>query len=202
MYFFNCANFWKKDFSQSGRSSLYNCTMYSVQCNGTLDEIRVITRWVKKKNRNWSIQTDQCYCYRPRKTPLQSSPKTFESTSLTEKNRKLLKAVGSRPGAMYGFCKIHRASVEHCPPFRTTFSALNSPTYKRVNCLVPILKRLKTNEFTIKDSLHFAEEIIDQQPDVFMGSLDVDSLFTNIAFEKTIEICTNWLFKESETVEG
>ena len=121
---------------------------------------------------------------------------------MTEKNRKLLKAVSSRPGAMYRFCKIHKASVEHGPPFGTIFSALNSPTYKRVNCLVPIFKRLKTNEFTIKDSLHFAEEIIDQQPDVFMGSLDVDSLFTNIAFEKIIEICTNWLFKESETVEG
>ena len=35
-----------------------------------------------------------------------------------------------------------------------------------------------------------------------MGSLDVDSLFTNIALEETIEICTNKLFKESETVEG
>ena len=35
-----------------------------------------------------------------------------------------------------------------------------------------------------------------------MGSLDVDSLFTNIPLEETIEICTNELFKESETVES
>ena len=35
-----------------------------------------------------------------------------------------------------------------------------------------------------------------------MGSLDVDSLFTNIALEETIGMCTNELFKESETVEG
>ena len=35
-----------------------------------------------------------------------------------------------------------------------------------------------------------------------MGSLDVYSLFTNIPSEETIEICTNELFKESETVEG
>ena len=34
-----------------------------------------------------------------------------------------------------------------------------------------------------------------------MGSLDVDSLFTNIPLEETTEICTNELFKESETVE-
>ena len=61
---------------------------------------------------------------------------------------------------------------------------------------------LTTNEFTVKGSFHFAEEIVDQQHDLFMGSLDVDSLFTNIPLEETIEICTNELFKESETVEG
>ena len=35
-----------------------------------------------------------------------------------------------------------------------------------------------------------------------MGSLDVDSLFTNIALEETIEICSNELFKETATVKG
>ena len=35
-----------------------------------------------------------------------------------------------------------------------------------------------------------------------MGCLDVDSLFTNIPLEKTIEICANELFKVSLTVEG
>ena len=35
-----------------------------------------------------------------------------------------------------------------------------------------------------------------------MASLDVDFLFTNIPLEETIEIFTNELFKESETVEG
>ena len=72
------------------------------------------------------------------------------------------------------------------------------------NCffLVPILKPLRTNEFTVKDSFHFAEEIVDQQHNLFMGSLDVDSLFTSIPLEETIEICTSELFKEYETVEG
>ena len=34
-----------------------------------------------------------------------------------------------------------------------------------------------------------------------MGSLDVDSPFTNIPLDETIEICSNELFKESETVK-
>ena len=79
---------------------------------------------------------------------------------------------------------------------------MNTPTYKLAKFLAPILKPLTTNEFTVKDSFHFAEEIVDQQHDLFMGSLDVDSLFTNIPLEETIEICTNELFKESETIEG
>ena len=81
-------------------------------------------------------------------------------------------------------------------------SALNTPTYKLVKFLVSILKPLTTNEFTVKDSFHFAEEINDQQHDLFMGSLNVDYLFTNVPLDETIEICTNELFKESETVEG
>ena len=55
-------------------------------------------------------------------------------------------------------------------------------------------------EFTFIDSFGFAEEMFDQQYDKFMGSLDVDSLFTNIPLEETIEICTNELFKEYETM--
>ena len=35
-----------------------------------------------------------------------------------------------------------------------------------------------------------------------MDSLDVDSLFTNIPLEESTEVCTNELFKESETIEG
>ena len=79
---------------------------------------------------------------------------------------------------------------------------MNTPTYKLAKFLVPILKPLITNEFTVKDSFHFTEEIVDQQHDLFMASLDVDSLFTNIPLEETVEICINERFKESETDEG
>ena len=35
-----------------------------------------------------------------------------------------------------------------------------------------------------------------------MGSLDVDSLFTNIPLDETIDICINQLFENTDTVEG
>ena len=36
----------------------------------------------------------------------------------------------------------------------------------------------------------------------FMGSLDVDSLFTNIPLEETINICTNLLYNNEDVIEG
>ena len=52
------------------------------------------------------------------------------------------------------------------------------------------------------DSFTFAEEIIEQDSEFFMGSLDVDSLFTNIPLEETINICANILFEYTARVEG
>ena len=74
--------------------------------------------------------------------------KLVESKSMTEKTRKSLKPVGTRPGVMYGSCKVHKASVGNCPPFRPILSALNTPTYKLAKFLVPTLRSLTTNEFT------------------------------------------------------
>ena len=66
---------------------------------------------------------------------------------------------------------------------------------------MPDLKPLSTNEFTVKN-VHFARGIVDQKPDFFTGTLDIDSLFTSTPLQETIEIFTNELFKGSETGEG
>ena len=47
-----------------------------------------------------------------------------------------------------------------------------------------------------KDRFAFAEEIVQQDSKFFMGSLDVDSLFTNMPLEETINICTNLLYNK------
>ena len=79
-------------------------------------------------------------------------------------------------------------------------SAINTPNYKLAKFLVPILKSLISNEYTVKDSFAFAEEIVEQDSDFFMGTLDVDSLFTNIQLEETIDICTKALFQNMEKI--
>ena len=47
-----------------------------------------------------------------------------------------------------------------------------------------------SNEFTVKDTFCFAKEIVEQESFLVMGSLDVNSLFTNIPLDETIYICT------------
>ena len=75
-------------------------------------------------------------------------------------------------------------------------------TYKLAKFLVPTLKYLTSNECRVKDSFAFAEEIVEQDSEIFMGSIDVGSLFTTIPLEETIDICTNTLFQNIEKVKG
>ena len=99
-------------------------------------------------------------------------------------------------------CKVHKQQVNGCPPFRPILSALQTPTYNLAKFLVPILNPLTKNEYTVKDSFQFAEEICEQDPTLTMGSLDVDSFFTNIPLDETVDICVNQLFENTDTVEG
>ena len=58
------------------------------------------------------------------------------------------------------------------------------------------------NEYTLKDSFEFAKDIINQNSNCFMASLDVDSLFTNVPLDEIIKICIDELFKSEMTVPG
>ena len=82
------------------------------------------------------------------------------------------------------------------PSFRPLLSAVITPTYKLATLLVPILKSLTSNVYTVKDPFAFAEEIVEQDSETFMGNLDDDSLFTNIQLEEGNDICN------TERVEG
>ena len=125
-----------------------------------------------------------------------------KSGSLSTEQYKKIKAVGSTPGILYGLCKVHKAITEVCPPFRPILSAIGTPSYKLAKFLVPKLSSVTFNEFTVKDSFAFADEIVHQDSKIFMGSLDVDSLFTNIPLEETINICTNLLYDNEDVIEG
>ena len=69
----------------------------------------------------------------------------------------------------------------------TLLSAIRIPTYRIAKSYVLILKDLTSNEYSVKDSFDFAKEILQQNSDCFMASLDITSLFTNIPLDETEE---------------
>ena len=100
---------------------------------------------------------------------------------------------GSRPGRLYGLSKLHKAGA----PLRPILSAIGTPTYKLAKFLVPIIAPITTNEHTIKDSFNFAKEITTMDPKgLYMASFDIESLFTNVPLQETIEICAEKLFSD------
>ena len=54
-----------------------------------------------------------------------------------------------------------------------------------------MLKDLTSRKYSVKDSFDFAKEILQQNSDCFMASLDITSLFTNIPLDETINIYSN-----------
>ena len=51
-------------------------------------------------------------------------------------------------------------------------------------------------------SFSFAKEIVEQDSEFIMKSLDVDSLLNSTALEETTDTCSNNFFENTERVEG
>ena len=91
---------------------------------------------------------------------------------------------------------MHKSLKNGWSPFRPILPGIDTPTYKQEKCWVPILSDIKQNEFTVRDSLTFFDEILTQHSDLYMASLDVDALFTNIPLDDIIDISVKNLFSE------
>ena len=121
---------------------------------------------------------------------------------INEDLKNKLRPVGSQPGVVYGLAKVHKKVIDGCPAIQPILSAIGTPTYKIAEFLVPILTYLPSNEYSVKDSFNFAKEILQQNSDCFMATLDITSLFTNIPLDETIKICLNGSFKKKHCVSN
>ena len=99
---------------------------------------------------------------------------------------KSVKTVGTRPGTMYGLCKVHEQRVDGCHTFQPILYTLKTPTYDIAKILVSILNPVTKSKDTVNDSFQFVEEICEEQPTLSMGSLDIDSFFTIIPLIKLL----------------
>ena len=95
---------------------------------------------------------------------------------------------------------VHEQLVDNCPPFRPIMSAIKMTTYNLAKFLVPLLELITTNMYTVQNSFKFAKEIPHQDLGLFITSLDVESLFTNITLGETISVCCDSLFSNDAKV--
>ena len=114
-----------------------------------------------------------------------------------------MKPRGSQPGVLYGLCKVHKGTKagEKSPPFRPILSAINTPSYQIAKFIVPLLSELTKNKYVSKDSFEFAKNVREQNPELFMASFDIDSLFTNVPLDETIEISVKTFLVERKNTK-
>ena len=81
-------------------------------------------------------------------------------------------------------------------------SAIGTCTYNIAKFFVPILKDFPLNEYAVRDSFSFCDEIQEQDNNLYMTSFDIESLFTNIPLDETMNICVNNVFGNKKRVKG
>ena len=109
---------------------------------------------------------------------------------------------GSKPDILYGQAKVHKLLEHNCPSFCPILLTIGTTTYGLAKFLVPILKPLTENEYTVHDSFSFSSEVSKFNSKNLMASLDVENLFTNITLEETIDNIINDLFLITDKVHN
>lgn len=106
---------------------------------------------------------------------------------------------GSSPGILYGLPKIHKIGN----PIRPILSTIGTFNYNLAKYFVKIIEPLTTNQYTTKNSFEFVNELknIDITNKV-MASFDVESLFTNIPLDETIQIISDTFFSDCDNFMG
>ena len=126
----------------------------------------------------------------------------LKKKSIDDNLRSKLSPDGPKPARLYGLPKIHKPTVDGLPKYRPIISQIGSATYKIAKYLLPFLEPLTSNEYTVRDTFHFVSMLNNKDHHLIMASLDVDSLFTNIPLNETIDIVTDKVFENKQKVNG
>ena len=122
--------------------------------------------------------------------------------SITQAARDQLSPNGPNPARLYGLPKIHKPPLDGLPKFRPIISQIGSPTYHIAKFLLKFVQPFSTNKYTVRDTFHFVSLLDGKDHRLVMASLDVESLFTNIPLNETIEIVTKQVFGNKRKVDG
>ena len=115
----------------------------------------------------------------------QKCNKLIETLNAAQDDIKLPKIIGDfKPGHAYGNVKTHKAGC----PLRPIISQIPTPTYDLAKKLNKIISPYIPNKFCLKSSADFIDLLQTHKQEGIIASLDVESLFTNVPINDTIEI--------------
>ena len=97
------------------------------------------------------------------------------------------------PGYIYGNCKI-RKDINN-PPLRPIISQIPSPTYNMAKFLNLILEPFLPTKHSIQSTDELLDLLKITKPKGILASLDVESLFTNVPIDDTIEIILKCVYQ-------
>ena len=87
------------------------------------------------------------------------------------------------------------------PPFRPILCAIGTCTYNIGEFFVPILKDFTLKKYNVRDSFSSSGEIQEQNGNLHMASFVIESLFTNIPFDKAINVYVKNVFGNKKRVK-
>ena len=126
----------------------------------------------------------------------------YEKNAITRDIKTIHTPDGPSSAHLYGLPKIHKALVDGLPNYRPIISQIGSPTYKIAKYLVDFISTITKNEYTFRDSFEFVSMIDKQDHNSFKCSFDIDSLFTNVPLEVTIETVIKKVFGRKRKING
>ena len=107
----------------------------------------------------------------------------------------LTRPIGSQRPKLYGLSKAHKKEI----PLRPILSMIKSPQSNLSTFLISVLEPVldKFSNHTVPDSFSFVDKLKSFnlfQPNNFMVSFDIKSLFTNVQLKKVIDIFLDQLY--------
>ena len=82
--------------------------------------------------------------------------------------------------------KSFKVKTNYLSKFRPILLAINTPNYLLAKFLNPILSSITINEFTVKNSFDFAEEVPNYDHNLYMASLDVERYLRTSLWKKLL----------------
>ena len=117
---------------------------------------------------------------------------------ITEAEKKQMRPMSTQLGRAHVLSKIHKV-FGNIPKFRRIIDTTNTPYYKIGQHLSSLLQPLTINDYTLKDSFDAANKIKSVPSEMLeegypFVSFHVESLFTNVSLNKTINIILDRIY--------